>query len=735
MIKRTLRRMPALPCLLALCLLFSVLCLCTACSEGDSVVTDTPAETASEVAPETVPPATEAETAGETETEAASETLPPPTAAAPEIHAGYTVAAVYREPITTSSGSAQVKLSDGLHLTVDFSSRFLGSESAVDHDTMHFGDIFRSEVINRQLPEDFRAGDLNGDRTEELLTFSDRTLTAWQVSPYTTKELICMLTQTYSFDGVLAGVGDFNADGFNDLCFYTADGRVVLSFWDEAALTFTPQDYGSLPTVTGTLAHPDRLYVGYINKDGLPDLLYADGMTLTSFSWDGTAFSPLSTFTLLDCEGYSLCAVSDINSDGLSDFGVILHTEGKRDRICTYFGRGDGRFGPTCNEEIGNRNLYPICEVGTARTVLVFGGGDVTGDGVDDYVSVMEDGRAGTTMLYRMTYPTEAPAYDYSSHVIRLEDGSYILYTGTLYSDYNTDKYNVTAGDHLIAYTSEDGEHWYPMLDGCCFPIGSELGEDGQWYSGNTMEPEVIFVDGVYYMYFQTECYTTRPDGTRVGNDHIGVATSTDGLHFTPSREPVIETDDPYFCFHHQEVMYVPDDPEGCFWMYVANAGDLGGVFLLKSNDPFHFELKSDGVLRRVSGFTVGTQVGYINDVAGGRLFVNSREIYDPTYGGGTDLKTVVGLSFSRDGIHWTPSEVWFAGVDVSDSHTAGRKNMVFSGISTYNGTGEIRPNQDGSYTLVYVACCTDRGMAPQIFYASEGVGFATLVLKTDTTD
>jgi hypothetical protein len=59
---------------------------------------------------------------------------------------------------------------------------------------------------------------------------------------------------------------------------------------------------------------------------------------------------------------------------------------------------------------------------------LFAAGGDITRDGVDDTVLIGRAISRDRVSLYALVYPAEAPAYDYSSHVIKTADG-YILYT------------------------------------------------------------------------------------------------------------------------------------------------------------------------------------------------------------------------------------------------------------------------------------------------------------------
>ena len=66
------------------------------------------------------------------------------------------------------------------------------------------------------------------------------------------------------------------------------------------------------------------------------------------------------------------------------------------------------------------------------------------------------------------------------------------------------------------------------------------------------------------------------------------------------------------------------------------------------------------------------------------------------------------------------------AGVDVTDPKTENNRNMFFLGLVTENGTGEILRNEDGTYTLMYLATTCASSVAPEIFDAEVGYGVMT---------
>lgn len=126
---------------------------------------------------------------------------------------------------------------------------------------------------------------------------------------------------------------------------------------------------------------------------------------------------------------------------------------------------------------------------------------------------------------------------------------------------------------------------------------------------------------------YGTLTYMSNRDGSLMGADRIGVATSTDGIHFERKTDSTaLISPDKYSCYTHQEVIYVPDDPDGlCFWMYVRYVrNNVNTAYIrVRSADPTCFDAGKD--LTVVNGFSqIGNQIGYINDYdgKGNRLFV-----------------------------------------------------------------------------------------------------------------
>ncbi len=234
----------------------------------------------------------------------------------------------------------------------------------------------------------------------------------------------------------------------------------------------------------------------------------------------------------------------------------------------------------------------------------------------------------------------------------------------------------------------------------------------------------MVCVDGTYYMYWQCENYTHLEDGTLIGHDKIGVATSTDGLHFERKTDkPVIINEPEYSSFDHEEVIYYPDDPDGRpYWMYVRHVIRNVSVRYcrIRSADPFEFDYKHVERVDNLQG--LGDQIGWLRLDDGEVLFVRIGCAYTPA--------STPALQFSKDGLKWSDFTVILAGVDKTDAPANTGTNVYFVGFSTINGTGEIEKLEDGRFKFIYGGCTSESPVAPAIFYSNVGRGECILSIK-----
>jgi hypothetical protein len=320
------------------------------------------------------------------------------------------------------------------------------------------------------------------------------------------------------------------------------------------------------------------------------------------------------------------------------------------------------------------------------------------------------------------------PAYDYSTHLIKDVDlGAYRLYSGGRW------KSAVGDGDHVLQYDSPTGlgGTWQPRHDPPRpeFPQGQEEGFSGEWFSRNYLEPEVMKVDGTYYMYTQVQIRAGDPIDipgqiAERQADRIQLHTSSDGDNWTRWSEDggvIVNVTEPTRTnIHHQEVVYVPWDADGKpYWMYVAvNEPVIAtvrftGHHRIRSADPTTFDW---GERQRAFLPQLGNQIGYIEDAPGGPLMVRIFFAKDETG------RAVPALRFSLDGISWFGSDEGDILLDGSKDELS-NKNSYFLGISTLDGLGQIEQVGNNLYHAIYSASTSNTPVAPAIFASEVGVG------------
>ncbi|MBQ7699413.1 MAG: VCBS repeat-containing protein [Clostridia bacterium] len=665
------------------------------------------------------------ETAAQNDTETVTETTEPVETEPEETAAvhdtaladGFKFSKMLSEMTTELSGESTFSTKTAEY-SVAYESRFYGPQSMIDRDSHHMGDLFVAAKYATEYPQDegYLYGEFNGDRFSDYVTYNDGELKIYQgkgkYARYGEEKLLC--TAKFDIDGTLRATGDFNGDGFTDLLFVTEKKTAFIGYGSEDG--FEPVSAGYL-TAAEIYAKED-FHAGDMNGDGLTDIIAVKGFDTSAWIIKDGKAELYSAKTLNIKDEYNFFCVTDVNTDGFCDLIVYMEGVGLR----SYYGRKDGQFGPYENE-IGNKNLYPTWE--TSDPIKYMTPGDTNEDGVSDIVATMKYRNNKDWLVCSLTYPTEAPAYDYSTSILKKDDGTYILYNGGLYVDYNKDKYAPTDGDHVLVYTSDDGVRWHRNLDAPAFYLGGELGVSGEWWSGNTIEPEVICVDGTYYMYWQCENYTHLENGTLIGHDYIGVATSTDGLHFERKTDkPVIINEPEYSSFDHEEVLYYPDDPDGRpYWLFVRHVirNTSERFCRIRSDSPYEFDYRKAERLSNFNG--LGNQTGWLKLDNGETLFVRITIV---ERGG----KTTPALIFSSDGLKWSAVAFEMAGVDKTNAPANTGKNIYFVGFSTINGTGEIERLEDGRYRFIYGGCTSETPVAPQIFYSNAGCGECIFSIK-----
>lgn len=350
-----------------------------------------------------------------------------------------------------------------------------------------------------------------------------------------------------------------------------------------------------------------------------------------------------------------------------------------------------------------------------------------TGSRLDQMQITVDSEFDGYNSIVDRPYTQGEPAYNYSVHMIKRDDGSYEAYIG---GRWRSDKGD---GDHILKYVSANGAagSWQLVGDAPIFWQGGEDGKPGQWFSGNIMDPEVMRApDGKWLMYVQVQIDPTTPleDGSlpeEGGGDRILLLTSDDGVTWTRKEDRgvivnMVEDGNDVSrkrTFHHQEVIYVPWDTQAPYWMYVCINTENGmqGYFRIRSDryDAFDYTKRET-----VSGMKqLGNQIGYLKEGLEEPLFIRPTFEID-------NARATPRLQFSEDGLRWSELNWILAGSD----DEANNKGTYFLGFSTINGRGEIPYNAaTGQWEFLYGASTCNTSVAPEIFNSLIGGGRAVL--------
>lgn len=110
------------------------------------------------------------------------------------------------------------------------------------------------------------------------------------------------------------------------------------------------------------------------------------------------------------------------------------------------------------------------------------------------------------------------------------------------------------------------------------------------WESKNVFNPAIIVKDNKVFMLYRAQDSIGLPGGT----SRIGLAESTDGLHFTRSPEPVLFPDNDAFKKYEWqggcEDPRIVEDEQGVYYMtYTAYDGKLARLLVASSKDLHHW--------------------------------------------------------------------------------------------------------------------------------------------------
>jgi len=210
--------------------------------------------------------------------------------------------------------------------------------------------------------------------------------------------------------------------------------------------------------------------------------------------------------------------------------------------------------------------------------------------------------------------------------------------------------------DQVAYATSDDGSHWQnhgillqhgefdkDFYRSTNYTSCQKPGRGDMWDCLHTGDPEVIKVKGMYYLYYSG---SYDPKGT----GSIGLATSTDGVHWTKySGNPILKPGASYDNFWLQTPSVIYDDGTWKMW-YSAREEDQtrsdrqSRIAYATSSDGIHWT--KVGIALEKGAASAWDHVG-VNNPA----IVKYKDKYIMTYGhSGQDG---LGFALSDDGIRW----------------------------------------------------------------------------------
>lgn len=285
-----------------------------------------------------------------------------------------------------------MKLARALTTTTQVACLLAGHASAQVRLSTHYGD----DSFDQLGQSVSAAGDVNGDGVPDYIGGSDRDATNGNNAGFARvfSGLDGSVLHTFygggasdSFGAHVAGAGDVDADGFDDLIVgsrYHALGdptgnAQVLSGLDGSVLhtfSLTP-NANFLPTAVAG--------VGDVNADGHDDLLIGDpvdgtgannGGTAVLYSGlDGSALHSFPSSVVGQRKGYSVGCAGDVDMDGVPDLIVGSLASSVAGAAWVYSGADGSELHQFTSGTTGDRFAFSVA-----------GAGDVDGDGYDDVV-------------------------------------------------------------------------------------------------------------------------------------------------------------------------------------------------------------------------------------------------------------------------------------------------------------------------------------------------------------
>ena len=178
------------------------------------------------------------------------------------------------------------------------------------------------------------------------------------------------------------------------------------------------------------------------------------------------------------------------------------------------------------------------------------------------------------------------------------------------------------------------------------------------WEEKDVFNPAIVIKDSKVYMLYRAQDKTGKPAGT----SRIGLAESTDGIHFTRHAEPVLYPDnDAYKQYEWEggcEDPRVVQDDKGTFYMtYTAFDGQIARLMLATSTDLLHWKKQGPVFANAMNGkyIDLWSKSGSIVSVYGqGKIVATKINGKYWMYWGDIFIWSAT----SDDLIHWTPVEM-----------------------------------------------------------------------------
>ncbi|PZQ48681.1 MAG: hypothetical protein DI551_00945 [Micavibrio aeruginosavorus] len=200
------------------------------------------------------------------------------------------------------------------------------------------------------------------------------------------------------FGASVAGIGDFNGDGYSDYAVGAPGGDFVKVFWGSSVTTSTSSS--TITGVTGTNFGQEIGYLGDINGDGKSDMMIADEEGKAFILYGGSTPSIGETLQINNYEITGGGGIGDFNGDGFDDFAISL-SNGTTTNAYVVFGKDGGlNIGSdlsTYLKDPANALELTYSSAGENDDLEFSRVGDINGDGYDDFAIGVPDANQAST--------------------------------------------------------------------------------------------------------------------------------------------------------------------------------------------------------------------------------------------------------------------------------------------------------------------------------------------------